>query len=101
MPFAEFSYTLTPGGYGDFSPHFGLAVDNVLSMKVMLSNGTVATTSTCQHPDLFFALRGGGPGTKTSAPHTQHSVASLSSRQDILLWIFATLSLQDLPCFCR
>lgn len=51
------------GGHGIFSPRFGLGVDNVIQMKVVLPNGTFVTTNRCQNQDIFFALRGGGGGT--------------------------------------
>ena len=46
-------------------PHFlfFLGVDNVLEFKVVLADGTLITTNAYQHPDLFWALRGGGGGT--------------------------------------
>lgn len=37
--------------------------DNVLEATVVLINGTVVTTNACNHPDLFYAIRGGGGGT--------------------------------------
>ncbi|PHH81059.1 hypothetical protein CDD80_3341 [Ophiocordyceps camponoti-rufipedis] len=39
---------------------FGLACDNVLSFECVLANGTIVTASPTSHPDLYFALRGGG-----------------------------------------
>lgn len=51
------------GGHSWQGPAFGMAVDNVLSYDVVLANGTVVTASSCSHPDLFWALRGGGGGT--------------------------------------
>ena len=50
------------GGHSFTSPEFGLAVDNVLEMSVVLANGTLVTASACAHADLFWALRGGGGG---------------------------------------
>lgn len=37
--------------------------DNVLEATVVLLNGTVVTANACNHPDLFYAIRGGGGGT--------------------------------------
>lgn len=31
-------------------------------MSVVMPNGTYVTASRCQHPELFYALRGGGGG---------------------------------------
>ncbi|KAF8529241.1 hypothetical protein BU17DRAFT_37576 [Hysterangium stoloniferum] len=50
------------GGFGFLSRFSGgLLLDTVQSAKVVLANGTLVTASASSHPDLFFALRGGGP----------------------------------------
>ncbi|RYP09071.1 hypothetical protein DL764_001492 [Monosporascus ibericus] len=49
------------GGHGPATHKFGLGSDQVLEAKVVLANGTLVTTSPTEYPDLFFALRGGGP----------------------------------------
>lgn len=55
---------LQGGGHSPISRMFGLAVDNVLEFTVvLLSTGEIVTASDCAHPDLFWALRGGGGGT--------------------------------------
>lgn len=48
------------GGYSHLSLHRGFACDNVVSYDVVLANGTIATANATSHPDLFFALCGGG-----------------------------------------
>lgn len=50
------------GGFSSFSKLFGMGVDNVLSMDVVLADGKIQTISNCATPDLFFAFRGGGAG---------------------------------------
>ncbi|KAL5464146.1 hypothetical protein EMCRGX_G033115 [Ephydatia muelleri] len=67
-------YTLG-GGHSYMSPAYGLAVDNVLAFSAVLANGTFVIASACSHPDLFWALRGGGGGTFaviTSAVYLLH-----------------------------
>ena len=51
------------GGHGPASHQYGLGADQVLEATVVLANGSIVTASPCKHPDLFFAIRGGGGGT--------------------------------------
>lgn len=48
------------GGMGFLARRFGLAIDNVVSAEVILADGTAVHVSETEHPDLFWALRGGG-----------------------------------------
>lgn len=50
------------GGIGADSRHAGLACDALQSATVVLPSGDVVTASANDHPDLFWALRGGGGG---------------------------------------
>ncbi len=67
------------GGYGPLSGRFGLAADNLLSAEVVLADGTVLTVDDEQHPDPFWALRGGGGnfGVVTSMRVRLHAVPAL------------------------
>lgn len=51
------------GGHGPAAHEFGLGADQVLEAQIVLSDGSIVTACPCRHPDLFFAIRGGGPGT--------------------------------------
>jgi hypothetical protein len=88
------------GGHGLFAPAFGLGtlpllsfislvltryhnvgVDNVLQFTVVLADGSHVTTNSYQHPDLFWALRGGGGstyGVVTSTTYKTHPIFSFT-----------------------
>jgi len=48
-------------GSGWLERKLGLAADSLVSARVVTAAGDVVTTSAHEHPDLFWALRGGGP----------------------------------------
>jgi len=48
------------GGLGWLARHHGLAVDAVRSLRVVLADGRVVTTSPAAEPELFWALCGSG-----------------------------------------
>lgn len=50
------------GGLGAQSRHAGLMSDQLVSATVVLPGGTAVAASANEHPDLFWALRGGGGG---------------------------------------
>ena len=52
-------YTLG-GGTGWLSRKYGYAADSVLRAAVVTADGELVTASADEHPDLFWALRGGG-----------------------------------------
>ncbi|DAA73872.1 TPA_exp: putative FAD binding oxidoreductase [Trichophyton benhamiae CBS 112371] len=48
------------GGYGWLSSKYGLVIDNVLSVTMVLADGRIVKTSATEEPDLFWAVRGAG-----------------------------------------
>ncbi|MFD7921588.1 FAD-binding oxidoreductase [Streptomyces sp. NPDC059740] len=50
------------GGYGWLARKWGPTCDHILALQVVLADGEIVECSPEQHPELFWALRGGGGG---------------------------------------
>ncbi|MGH7875131.1 MAG: FAD-binding oxidoreductase, partial [Candidatus Binatia bacterium] len=48
------------GGFGWLSRKYGMTIDNLESAEVVTAAGEAVRASAAEHPDLFWALRGGG-----------------------------------------
>lgn len=48
------------GGYGFLSPRFGLTIDNLLEVELVLADGKIVIASDKENQDLFWAVRGAG-----------------------------------------
>jgi FAD/FMN-containing dehydrogenase len=67
------------GGQGWLRRTHGMTCDSLLSVDVVTADGEVVTASESDHPDLFWALRGGGGnfGVATSLEFRAHAVGPL------------------------
>jgi FAD/FMN-containing dehydrogenase len=50
----------TGGGIGFLTRKHGLTVDNVVAAELVTADGRILTVDDAHHPDLFWAIRGGG-----------------------------------------
>ncbi|KAH8828095.1 hypothetical protein DL96DRAFT_1463438 [Flagelloscypha sp. PMI_526] len=55
------STTLITGGFGFLSRMYGLSIDNLVEVEMVLANGDIVVVNEKDHPDLFWAVRGAGP----------------------------------------
>jgi FAD/FMN-containing dehydrogenase len=52
---------LSGGGHSPLSSLLGMAVDAVLEFEIVLADGSIVTVDQKSNPDLYWAVRGGGP----------------------------------------
>src|SRR3712207_2262372 len=94
------------GGHGYLSRKYGLTIDNLLEAEVVLPDGRAVTASEDSHPDLFWALRGGGGnfGVVTSFQFRLHPVSTvlagptlwpIEATADVLSWYRDFMPAQD------
>jgi hypothetical protein len=101
------------GGHGYLTRRYGLTIDNLLEADVVLADGSFVTASENEHPDLFWALRGGGGnfGVVTSflfQARPVHTVFggpmfwSIDDAREVMEWYreFITGAPEELFAFC-
>ena len=85
------------GGTGYLTRKYGLTIDNLLAVDMVLADGSFVTANAEEHPDVFWAVRGGGGnfGIVTSFLYRACSVGDvvsgpmfwdLSDAREVLEW---------------
>jgi FAD/FMN-containing dehydrogenase len=80
------------GGHGPLTTIFGFAADNALSFDVITADGQFVTADQGTNPDLFWGLKGGGPGAYGVVVSASFKTFSEHVSAGATLYINATLT---------
>jgi FAD/FMN-containing dehydrogenase len=85
------------GGYGPLTTRYGLAIDNLLGIEIVLPDGSIVLADESSNDDLFWALRGGGGnfGVVTSMRFRLHPVTELLAGIILFPWSEASSALKN------
>lgn len=74
------------GGIGFLVRKYGLTIDNLLAAEIVTADGQILHVSENSHPDLFWAIRGGGGnfGVVTRFQYRLHEIANVVGGMMIL-----------------
>ena len=97
----------TGGGLGHFTREYGLSIDNLLEVDMVLADGSFITANAKNNQDLFWAVRGGGGnfGVVTAFTFKLHPINivyagpilyEMSEAEDALKW-YSRLIKKELP----
>lgn len=53
---------ISSGGFGSFSKAYGTAAAGLIEAEIVTADSSVVIANACSHPDLFWAIKGGGGG---------------------------------------
>jgi FAD/FMN-containing dehydrogenase len=85
------------GGIGYLNRSYGLTIDNLLAVEMVLADGSFVSANANEHPDLYWAVRGGGGnfGVVTAFQYRLHPVDnvvagpvfwSMDQAADVMRW---------------
>lgn len=82
--------------YSDDSRHWGLALDTIVGLDVVLANGSFIHASTTEYPEIYFAMRGAGDSFGIATTFYLQTQPAPAQIVNFLITIPATLDSADI-----